>query len=439
MTRSRYDCHYTPSSHFPLANCRASFQMPFVNTPRRSPRLAIVTTHPIQYYAPWFRWMAVHGSFSIKVFYLWDFGVVARNDPGFGQSFEWDVPLLEGYDNEFVPNASRDPGTHHFWGMRNPDLLPRLKEFAPDAALLIGYNYASFLRLILAPESRRGFPLFMRGDSHRLVETGNAKGEGRKAIVRHSKSAIRNFFISRIFRRFAALLYVGQANRDYFRLHGVPDERLFFSPHAVENERFSASCDTVAREALEWRRAIGIKDEHLLIQFAGKFEEKKRPLDLLEAYKQLRRDDVALLFAGSGKLEGELRERARNVPNIFFAPFQNQTKMPRTYAACDLFVLPSFGPEETWGLAINEALCLARPVIVSDHVGCAADLVRDGENGLVFQAGDVDGLAAALTDALSDRTRLRQWGLAGKELVERYDFAAATKGLVEASVAAGVL
>src|SRR4029077_15252629 len=97
--------------------------------------------------------------------------------------------------------------------------------------------------------------------------------------------------------------------------------------------------------------------------------------------------------------------------------FQNQSEMPRTYAAADLFVLPSYGSEETWGLAINEALCAAKPVIVSNHVGCGPDLVHAFQNGLVFQAGSVDSLADALREALSNRERLLRWGQKGQKIV----------------------
>ncbi len=243
---------------------------------------------------------------------------------------------------------------------------------------------------------------------------------------------MRRFSIAAVFRRFAAFLYVGQANREYFRMHGVPEEKLFFAPHAIDNARFFGSAEMAAEDAKQWRRSLGIGDDQLLILFAGKFEEKKRPLDLLDAFARLNREDVSLLFVGSGALEQELRRRPECTRNVFFAPFQNQSEMPRTYAACELFVLPSFGPEESWGLAVNEALCIARPVIVSDHVGSAADLVRDGEAGLVFPAGDVAALSRALEEALSDRDRLRRWGVAGREIVRGYDYAHATAGLEEA-------
>ena len=139
-----------------------------------------MTTHPIQYYAPWFRWMAAHTDLEIKVFYLWDFGVRERHDPGFQQAVQWDIPLLEGYEFEFVPNVSRHPGTDHFGGIKNPQLLKRLQSFQPDAALLLGYKYTSLLRLILTSARRRGFPLLMRGDSHRLASQRSEVGSRKR-------------------------------------------------------------------------------------------------------------------------------------------------------------------------------------------------------------------------------------------------------------------
>ena len=386
------------------------------------PRLAVVVSHPIQYYAPWFRHLAASGGLEPKVFYLWDGGVREHHDPGFGHAVQWDVPLLDGYAHEFVPNTSRHPGTAHFSGLRNPLLRERLAAFEPDAAMLIGYNYRSFLQLIFARwPARPPFPLIFRGDSHRLFSRPESLRE-----------RLRRAAIAAIYRRFAAVLYVGKANRDYFRVHGVSAKQLFFSPHAVDNARFAARREEICHEAALWRASLGVPPDHPLVMFAGKFEEKKRPLDLLAAFRQLAAAGVSLLFVGAGHLEGELRARAADVPNVFFAPFQNQSRMPRTYAAADLFVLPSYGAGETWGLAINEALCLARPVIVSDHVGCAADLVEPGRNGLVFPAGNVHALAAALREALSDRARLANWGQEGLRMVARYSYVEASRGLFEA-------
>jgi len=382
-------------------------------------RLGVVTTHPIQYYAPWFRQLAQRPELDLRVFYLWDFGVVEREDKGFGRVIRWDVPLLEGYASEFVPNVSSRPGTDHFRGIDNPGLADALRRFNPAAVVCLGYNYVSFLRLLLG-RPLGNVPLLHRGDSHRLVPR---RGIG---------AWLRRQLLTQLFRRFRAFLYVGSANRDYLRLHGVPDERLFFCPHAVDNDRFLSDADATNAAARAWRQELGIAPEKAVVLFAGKFEEKKRPLDLLTAFKRARVADAALLFVGNGQLEEALRREAAGVPNVYFAPFQNQSLMPRTYAAADLVALPSFGPSETWGLCVNEAQCLARPVIVSSHVGCWRDLVEPGQTGFVFPAGDVAALSECLREALADRDRLPALGEAGRERIRGYSYEQATRGLLDA-------
>ncbi len=387
-------------------------------------RLAIVATHPVQYYAPWFQCVAAEPGIDLKVFYLWDFGVTDQHDPGFQRAVRWDLPLLDGYASEFVPNTSLDPGTHHFRGLRNPTLPARLHAFQPDATLLYGYNFVTHQRLIWKRD-RSKTPLIFRGDSHRLVRrTGPTEW-------------LRRRWISSVFARFGAFLPVGQANREYFRHHGVRDDRLFFTPHAVDNDRFARAPEETQRAADQWRAELGIARDHRVILFAGKLQPKKRPDDLIAAFLRLERDDVTLLIVGDGELEAALLAQAAGHPRIVFAPFQNQSLMPRTYALADLFILPSCGRDETWGLAVNEAMCLGKPVVVSSHVGCARDLVEPGGNGLAFPAGDVDALTAALRDALSDPERLAQWGQRSREIISDYTYARGVDGLQQACRALG--
>ena len=382
-------------------------------------KLAIITTHPIQYYAPWFARLASEPGLAPKAFYLWDFGVTEKVDRGFGRMLKWDLSLLDGYEYEFVPNISSRPGTHHFWGLHNPRLLQSVRRYNPDAVLLIGYNYASLFNFILRWDRVKA-PLILRGDSHRLVPRSGLK------------ELLRRRLISTVFGRFARVLYVGKANYDYFRYHGVSQDKLFPAPHAVNNERFFGEHERVREAASEWRKDLGIPSHHKVVLFAGKLEEKKRPLDLLQAFTDSDFESTSLLFVGNGHLESELRRQASGCDSVFFAPFQNQSLMPRTYAAADLFVLPSYGPGETWGLAINEAMCLSLPIIASDHVGCAQDLIFPYKNGLTFTAGDVPALANCLRESLSDSARLASWGQESRNIVGQYSYGAATAGLMAA-------
>ena len=129
-------------------------------------RLAVITSHPIQYYAPWFRYLQTSSGLTLRVFYLLDSTVTNQADQQFKGGMKWDIPLLEGYDYEFVPNISHRPGTGHFWGLQNPTLIQQVNAFQPDAVLMMNYNYASLYRFLA---SWNDTPLLFRGDSHRLI------------------------------------------------------------------------------------------------------------------------------------------------------------------------------------------------------------------------------------------------------------------------------
>jgi glycosyltransferase involved in cell wall biosynthesis len=388
-------------------------------------RLAIVLSHPTQYYSPWFRWLSSRTPIPFRVFYLWDFGVTRRRDPGFGTTFSWDVDLLSGYDHEFVPNLSRNPGAERFLGFNNPGLAARLAQWGPGAVLLFGYRWATHMRVI-AWAWRTRTPLIFRGDSHLL---------GRGTPRPHVRLALRA-----VFSRFASFLYVGEANRDYFRAFGVPDSRLFFSPHSVDAGLFNpeAAAHREASQAL--RAALGIAPGTRVLLFAGKLTEAKQPGELLEAFVALARPDTALVFVGDGPERGALLERARAASGcqVHFLPFANQSEMPARYLLADLFALPSRGVYETWGLAVNEAMHMGVPCLVSDRVGCQRDLVENGETGWVFDAGSPEALRAVLgraLDDISEPSRAARIRDAALRRISGYGYPRTTAGLLEALAA----
>src|SRR5258708_31443071 len=111
-------------------------------------RLAIITTHPIQYYAPVFKLLHERGNISIKVFYTWGESALNKYDPGFDKNITWDIPLLDGYPYEWVQNAATDPGSHHFKGIVNPGLTDQVKAWQPNAILFYGWAYQGHLKTI---------------------------------------------------------------------------------------------------------------------------------------------------------------------------------------------------------------------------------------------------------------------------------------------------
>jgi glycosyltransferase involved in cell wall biosynthesis len=388
-------------------------------------RLAIVLSHPTQYYSPWFRWLRTHTPIEFRVFYLWDFGVTNQRDPEFGVEVTWDVDLLSGYDSEFIPNRASRPGTEHFWSLRNPTLSARLAAWSPDAVLLFGYNYATHLRTILWCRWK-SIPLIFRGDSHLL-------GQPRPSLPK--RVALRM-----LYRQFAAITYVGAANRSYFETFGVPSDRLFFAPHAVDHEHFDPKNSGHLAAARKMREELALPPGKRVVLFAGKLISRKQPLALLEAFLAAPRPNATLIFVGDGEMKPLLQTRAAQHPtaDVRFLPFANQSAMPACYLLASLFVLPSRGRSETWGLAVNEAMYMGTPCLVSDAVGCQQDLVTDGETGWVFRADDSAHLRAKLDEALGTLDQDAE-GLKARiaARISGYTFAQTTEGLLQAINALG--
>lgn len=380
-------------------------------------RLAVVLSHPIQYYSPWFRWLRAHATLEFRVFYLWEFGVSVQRDPLFQAAFKWDVDLLSGYDSEFVPNTARAPGTDHFGGLRNPQLTARLAAWRPDALLLFGYKWASHLRAI-AWARWNGVPLVFRGDSHFLGRP--APGWRRTLPLRI------------LYRQFAAITCVGAANKAYFRRLGVPGERIFFAPHAVDGSLYDPLQPAAREAAAALRTRLGLAPGTRVVLYAGKLVPAKQPRELLEAFLALQPRGAAIVFVGDGEEKAALAARAASAPggSVHFLPFANQTEMPGCYLLADVFALPSRGLYETWGLAVNEAMHMGVPCLVSDRVGCQQDLVTDGETGWVFRACEPEDLRKKLSEALAADLPAFRPRVAAR--IAGYSYAQATSGLLAA-------
>src|SRR5262249_288399 len=142
---------------------------------------------------------------AVKVFFTWHAGGAPVMDSGFRLSFAWDIPLTEGYEFELVPNRSSVPGTHHFSGLRNPELVPRVMAWRPDVVHGTGWAWLSHL-LALRAFAKGGIPTLFRGDSHLLDEA--ARGLPRWWV----KQAV----LKQVFSWPTAFLIVGAANRAYY-------------------------------------------------------------------------------------------------------------------------------------------------------------------------------------------------------------------------------
>lgn len=380
---------------------------------------------------PWFRHVARHPRIQPTVLLCHDHGLEAPGfDPGFGRPVRWDVPLLDGLEVVRLRNHAPRPGVGRFFGIFNLGLPLALSRNRYDAVVIHGWNYACY-PLALLSARLRGLPVLMRGESPLLPGEPDEPATARARLRRWLRQGVLRPYLSLC----AGALAVSSGNRRLLLQLGMPPERIFFSPYAVEGERFCLPEAERAVARAQLRAELAVGKEVPLIVSVGKLQPIKEPLLLLSAYARLRAQGIeaALAYVGDGELRAALTQAARSVPDVHLLGFRNQSELPALYAAADLLVLPS--RRETFGLVINEAMHAGLPVICSDGVGCAEDLVRPGETGLVFPRGNEDRLMACLVElchgpaAAARRERL---GRAARERIQSWTFEQATAGLLGA-------
>ncbi|MDQ6812776.1 MAG: glycosyltransferase family 1 protein, partial [Bacteroidota bacterium] len=246
-------------------------------------RLAIVTTHPIQYNAPLFKLLNEEGSFTVKVFYTWSQSKEKVLDKDFGRVVAWDIPILDGYDYTFVDNVSSTPGSHHFNGIINPTLNKEIEDWNADAILIYGWAFSSHFKVMRYFHKK--IPVIFRGDSTLLDEPS---GYSVKKLFRRS-------FLRWVYSYVDLALYVGSANRRYFEAVGFKSKQLLFAPHAIDNTRFSINEDEFCQEAKKWRIELGIPENGFVFLFAAKLTIKKDPELLIKSFLELQNSSKWLI------------------------------------------------------------------------------------------------------------------------------------------------
>ena len=384
-------------------------------------RVAVVNSHPIQYFAPLYAYITRHSRMEVTCLYCSDFSLRGAVDPGFKTSVTWDVELLSGYPSKFLGPRARSRTPRGFFSLICPELWREIRNGGYDAVWLHGYAYFGDL-LALAAAKSKGLPVFMRSETH--------LGLTRSPLKRW----LRDSALRALYRHVDGFMAIGTANWRYYESLGVDRSRIFHVPYSVDNARFEAAAQIGRAQRSETRQRLGLPVGAPVVLYASKFMRRKHPDDVVRAVASLQEDghDVNLLMVGTGEMESELRALVQQlaVKGVVFTGFVNQRDLPAIYAACDVFVLPS--TDEPWGLVVNEVMCAGVPVVVSSEVGCALDLVIDGSNGRQFEAGNVAALSDVLRSIIADPERANSFGSAGLELIRSWGYAQCAEGLAAA-------
>jgi glycosyltransferase involved in cell wall biosynthesis len=356
----------------------------------RRPRILAISEIPTPYRLPLYRALAQRTEFDFEVVFC------APEQPdrpwALGEELA-SVPhrMLKNYPLRLKPRSSG------FVYEVNLEIAAVLRETQPDLLVIGGYSvFAEQAAIAIA--RMKGIPYILHSESHLLKQ--------RSAFVRAAKRSALPAIVSGA----AAGLAVGSAAARYLAAYGLHPGRIRIFPNTIDVVAFRAAADKARERADTIREKRDLPERFHL--FAGRLVEVKGVRDYLHARELLGPDAPLAIFAGDGPLEDEVLA----APGVRHVGFQQRAELIELFALAETTVVPS--RSEPWGVVVNDALASGSPVVVSDAVGAAEDLVRDGVNGRVYPAGDVGALGAVLRlpplSGDASRGRIERW---------TYDFA----------------
>jgi glycosyltransferase involved in cell wall biosynthesis len=338
-------------------------------------KLALLTEIAAPFRIPLFNALAAHEGVELRVL------VLAETDPRrthyalHADEFRFDWRVLPGWQ---LRRGAR-------WIVVNRGVVRELRRFRPDVVAVGGWNQPAFWQALAYTKARR-IPLLVWVES--TARDARSKAIplelAKRALVRSASG----FFVP------------GRASADYVRGLGVPDDRIAVAPNAVDADLFAA--------------AAGPRDGGpCRFLYVGRLDPEKGLDVLLAAF---RRVPGELVLVGGGSEEAALREQASE--RVRFVGQLDRDEVVPHYAAADVFVLPS--RSEPWGMVLNEAAAAGLPLVATDGVGAAHELIEHGVNGFRVPAGDESALAEALRRLAEDEEFRRRAGARSRELVRPF-------------------
>jgi glycosyltransferase involved in cell wall biosynthesis len=348
------------------------------------PHVGVISEIPTPYRLPLYERIATGGNIDLEVLFC------AAGEP----DRPWDLAAgLEGVPHRVLSGWSPTfrSRAETFVYEINPEIVSVLRKAAYDAVVIGGYGvFAEQAAIAYAKATRT--PYLLHSESHHL--------KPRPWAVRLAKQAMLRPIVGGA----AAGLAVGSLSARYLESYGLDRGRIRIVPNTIDVPAFK-SCASEARAGAEAiRRELDLPQSFVV--YVGRLVAGKGVLELLKALKELGPEAPHLVVAGDGPLTDELAA----TPNVKLLGFQPTNRLIQLYALADRAVVPSRA--ETWGVSVNEALACGCPVVATDAVGAAHDLIQDGLNGYVVPSGNIPALSAALVaprpDAASDR-RIDRW------------------------------
>ncbi len=241
----------------------------------------------------------------------------------------------------------------------------------------------------------------------------------RKSVRAHV-STCHGFFKKRLSRRIfpcwgKAVIAISEAVRAHLIADfGVDEKKVFLIHNGIDLSAFSPVSEELRSQK---RKEFNLKGGPV-IGIIARLSDVKGHAILIGAMKQIvgKIPQASLLIVGEGKLEKDLKRQIKALGlenHILFYPIVNQTAS--MLSLLDVFVMPSL--QEGLGLSVMEAQAMGLAVVAS-RVGGIPSLIEDGKTGLLVYPKDIDGLARAVVDLLTDKVKAKKIGQAARRFIE---------------------
>jgi glycosyltransferase involved in cell wall biosynthesis len=355
------------------------------------PKLVYFLSHPIQYISPLLQELAKE--VDLEVYYYSDVSIKGGIDKGFGKAIQWDTPLLEGYNSNFLKNYSKSNSMNcKFSDALNFGVWNVLRKSKSKIVLVNSWSYGTDLMIIFSGWLF-GKKVWLRSENplHKEIVQPKYKQILKKIILKHF---VFKFFIDKF-------LYIGSESKKNYIYFGVSEKDLIHTPYCVDNDKFQKINSDLNKNSSLIKEELHLPTNKKIILFCGKYIDVKRPLDLVKAFNKKSFENATLVLVGEGELRKSIENYIKdyNIENVILTGFVNQSEIVKYYSVADLFVLCS--EMETWGLAVNEAFNFQIPCVVSDNCGCSKDLLFEGINGYTYKTGNIEELSYKMNMALN--------------------------------------
>jgi glycosyltransferase involved in cell wall biosynthesis len=371
-------------------------------------RVAVVAPEPTPYRAPVFDLLAARPEINLTVVYS-------------GRSLMWRSWQVELHHTAVFLEGLRIPGArrivHHEFPV-TPGIVGALARARPDVAVVVGWStFASQTAIVWC--RARGVPYILEVDSH---------DEGPRAGWRRS---LKRSVVPWLVRGAASVLVTGTLVSRSLLTYGAAPDRMRLFPVTIDAAAFGKQADGLRGRREELRRTLGIEPDDVAVLSVARLSPEKGLDTLLRAAAAAANPRLVVMIAGSGPERLRLHELARSLGiRLLLLDERPWERMVEVYAVADVFCLLSL--REPWGVVVNEAAACGLPLVLSERVGAAADLLRDGQNGALVPAGDVQAAAAALSQLASSAAVRSAAGERSRELMREWGYGPGVERFVEA-------